>query len=156
MVDANGTEIAPQVLEQVQEYVAEHCPDLADGEYSVQERKPHSPSEEMLNKLHDTAPREAQPANQVRESRPAYAVAPAPAHYANGRTAIAIPPVPSHYTITLRKDVRTDSGAILPRIARFVVDGSGHILRATASKLPPFIWLKEAENVFPGGQIARF
>ena len=137
MLDTNGAQIAPQVLEQVQEYVAEYCPDLADGEYSVQERKPHSPSEEMLSKLHDATPRETQPANHVRESRPAYAVAPAPLVQPTGRTAIVSPTASSHYTVTVRKDVRTDSGALLPRIARFIVDGSGHILRATASKLFP-------------------
>lgn len=133
MTDTQRTEVAPQVLEQVQQYVAEYCPDLADAEYSVQTRQTHLPSDEMLSKVQAATPATPPSANEVREPRPAYVVAP-PAPSANGRIAIASPAAP-HYTITLRKNVRTDNGALLPRIARFVVDGSGHILKATASKL---------------------
>ncbi len=133
MIDTQRTEVAPQVLEQVQQYVAEYCPDLADAEYSVQTRQPHVPSDEMLSKVQATTPTPPN-ANEVRERRPAYIVAP-PAPQASSRTAIASPTTAPHYTITLRKNVRTDNGAMLPRIARFVVDGSGQILKATASKL---------------------
>ncbi len=134
MIDTQRTEIAPQVLEQVQQYVAEYCPDLTDAEYSVQTRQPHAPSDEMLSKVQASAPAVPPSPNEVRERRPAYIIAP-PAPSANGRTAIASPTAAPHYTITLRKNVRTDNGALLPRIARFVVDSSGQILKATASKL---------------------
>ncbi len=149
MMDTQRTEVAPQVLEQVQQYVAEYCPDLADAEYSVQTRQTHTPSDEMLSKVQVTPPDAPSQMNEVRERRPAYMTA-SPTPQANGRTAVASPSAAPHYTITLRKNVRTDNGALLPRIARFVVDGSGQILKATASKLAA-----RASKLFEAGEPAR-
>lgn len=146
MIDTtNAQVVAPQVIEQVEEYVAAHWPDLADAEMSVQERKPHQLSAETMSKLNDAgsnyAARDARDArddsnsdNEVREVRSLYASVPAPQYSANGRTPALAAASSPHYTITLRKKVQTESGTWLPRIARFIVDGSGHILKATASK----------------------
>lgn len=141
MIDTTNAQVAPQVIEQVEEYVAAHWPDLADAEMSVQERKPHQLSNETMSKLNEVSSayiaREGKDSNsEVREVRPTYVIAPAAPRSANGRTPTStIAATVPHYTITLRKNVKTESGAWLPRIARLVVDGSGHILRATASKL---------------------
>jgi len=132
MSDMQRTEVAPQLLEQVQQYVAQHCPDLLDAECSVQARRAHSPSAEMMSKVKGK-PTEQTKANEVHERRPDYTVAAAPSRPA-GRSAAANHSTP-HYTVTLRKNVRTDNGALLPRILRFVVDSGGRILKATTSKL---------------------
>ncbi len=125
-----NVQVAPTLLEQVQEYVAECYPELSDAEYSVETRTPHQLSASSISKVQEPASSAEPDSLVVREPSVAY-IAAAPAHR-NGSSP-PTPPAP-HYTVTLRKNVLTASGAILPRIARFIVDGKGNILKFTSSK----------------------
>lgn len=124
MFDDNNLNISGDVLVKVQDYACDHWPEMQGAEMKVQRHTPNTPSPELLNKLNGSADA-YRDRLAVRETPAVYAAAPAPAT-SNGS---------DQYTVTLRKHIRTESGATLHRIARILIDGRGNVLKATTSKL---------------------